>query len=117
MQALVQDYEQQIQSIVQSYEAAKAEEDIIQAAMHRHFAKCEAAQRLSFETARAEVESAASEEYNMLKISREAQVGCFVGLMSSQQSWHPVASEDRAIGLYQFKAFTQMVCLQLQAEA
>ena len=89
MQALVQDYEQQIQSIVQSYEAAKAEEDIIQAAMHCHFAKCEAAQLLSFQTARAEAESAASEEYNMLKISREAQVGCFWGLMPLRQSGGP----------------------------
>ena len=75
MQALVLDYEQQTQSIVQSYNAAKAEEDIIQAAMHRHFAKCEAEQKLVYQTARAEAQNAASEEYNMLRISREAQVG------------------------------------------
>ena len=70
------DYEQQTQSIVQSYDAAKTEEDIIQAAMHRHFAKCEAEQKLVYQTARAEVQNAASEEYNMLRISREAQVCC-----------------------------------------
>ena len=72
----MQDYEQQTQSIMQSYEAAKAEEDIIQAAMHGHFAKCEGGQKLVYQTARAEAQNAASEEYNMLRISREAQVGC-----------------------------------------
>ena len=76
MQALVEDFQQQIQSIMQSYEAAKAEEDIIQADMHRHFAKCKAEQKLVYQTARAESQNAASEEYNMLRISREGQVGC-----------------------------------------
>ena len=76
MQALAQDYEQKTQSIMQSYEAARAEEDIIQVAMHRHFAKCEAEQKLVYQTARAEAQNDASEEYNMLRISREAQVGC-----------------------------------------
>ena len=73
----MQDFEQQIQSIVQSYEAAKAEENTIQADMHRRHAKCEAEQLLVYQTARAEAANAASEEYNMLRVSREAQVACW----------------------------------------
>lgn len=75
MQAFVEDFQQQVQSIMQSYEAAKAEEDIIQADMRRQFVKCEAEQKLVYQTARAEAQNAASEEYNMLKISRDGQVG------------------------------------------
>jgi len=74
LQALVQDYEQQIQGISQSYEALRAEEDIIQSAMQRHFAGCEAEQLLAFQTAKAEAGNAASEDYNMLRIQREAHV-------------------------------------------
>lgn len=73
-QKMVQDYEQQIAGISQSFEAARTESEAARDEVQRHYARREAEQLLAFQTARAEAAEGASEEYNMLKLSREAQV-------------------------------------------
>ena len=74
LQKMVQDYEQQIAGISQSFEAARAESEAARDEVQRHYAQREAEQLLAFQTARAEAAEAASEEFTMLKLSREAQV-------------------------------------------
>lgn len=74
MQTMVQDYEQQIAAISKSFKAVEAENEAARDEVQRHYAQQEAEQLLAFQTARAEAGEAASEEYNMLKLSREAQV-------------------------------------------
>ena len=74
MQAVVQDFEEQIQAIQASYAAAGAELDSFRSGTQQHYSRCQAEQLLAFQTAKAEASEVASEEYNMLKISREAQV-------------------------------------------
>ena len=71
---MVEDYEQQIEAISESFNAAELENEAARDEVQRHYAQQEAEQLLAFQTARAEAGEAASEEYNMLKLSREAQV-------------------------------------------
>ena len=74
MQAIVQDFEEQIQAIKASYAAAGEELDSFMSDRQQHYSKCQAQQLLAFQTAKAETSEIASEEYNMLKVSQEAQV-------------------------------------------
>ena len=70
----MQDFAGQIQAIKASYAAAEAELDSVRSDTQQYFSKCQAQQLLAFQTTKAEASEVASEEYNMLKISREAQV-------------------------------------------
>ena len=92
MQTVVQDYEQQIVAISESFNAAELENEAARDMVQRHYAQQEAEQLLVFQTARAEAGEAASEEYNMLKLSREAQVctgrGFFVISLAAPQRGH-----------------------------
>lgn len=74
LQALQADYGKQKQEIRASFTAAKVDMDAMMAAGREHFSTSGAAAQLVFETAKAEAQEGDSEEYNVLKLSLEAQV-------------------------------------------
>lgn len=74
MQALQADYGNQKQEIRTAFTAAKAELGARLAAAQQHFDTVQADAQLAFETAKAEARNGDSEEYNVLKLSLEAQV-------------------------------------------
>lgn len=74
MQALQADYSKQKQEICASFTAAKADMDVMMTAGREHFSTSGSAVQLAFETAKAEAQEGDSEEYNVLKLSLEAQV-------------------------------------------
>lgn len=74
MQALQADYSKQKQEIRASFTAAKADMDVMMTAGREHFSTSGSAVQLAFETAKAEAQEGDSEEYNVLKLSLEAQV-------------------------------------------
>ena len=74
LQALQADYGKQNKEIRAAFTAAKAEVGTRMAATQQHFDTVQADAQLTFETAKAEAQNGDSEEYNVLKLSLEAQV-------------------------------------------
>lgn len=73
-QATQADYRKQKQDILAAFAAAKAEVGAVMASTQQHFDSEQADARLAFETAKAEAQNKNLEDYNVLKLSLEAQV-------------------------------------------
>ncbi|BDA42368.1 probable Dynein regulatory complex subunit 2 [Coccomyxa sp. Obi] len=88
VKALQADYGKQKQEIRASFTAAKADIEAMMAAGREHFSTSGAAAQLAFETAKAEAQEGDSEEYNVLKLSLEAQVSEVRRLLDEAQLAH-----------------------------
>ncbi len=86
LQALQADCFKQNQEIRAAFSAAKTELGSRTAAAQQHFDTVQADAQLTFETAKAETRNGESEEYNVLKLSLEAQVPDLVHNMPSEKS-------------------------------